>query len=212
MLYVVMRSHVFSPSLKRLTLITHLKNTSNLDSATQYKDVAIFLEGLGQVNSQLESVDLRYGTYWTGIVDVSWRRRACTPPEGSGKQEDGHLGWNANCFLEDGGWRPPTITREPSSASSVTPVASNISQVAVEKFFALPSKPRNTTIMTLRLGKMTFTEQKRTVVVPERTVSLEEVKTGIPGLTWVTGGVSRVWRLFGRVSRIVGGSVGLVSD
>ncbi len=66
------------------------------------------------------------------------------------------------------------------------------------------------TIMTLPLGKMTFAEQKRTVVVPERTVTLEEAKVG--GLAWVAGGVSRVWRLFGRAGRMINGVVGLIPD
>jgi hypothetical protein len=212
MLYDLFRSRVLSPSLKHVSLVTHLKNTTTDDTATQYIEAASFLESLGQENPHIATFHVRYGTYWTGVVDISWQRRAplrVQMPDDEWPQTTGQ-DIVQDASINDVAKTPP-LSR--SSTLSFVSNSSDSSQAAVNRFFALPSRPKSTTaIIHLPLGDMAFTEQKRAVVLPERVMPPEPPKVDGPRLGWLAGGVSRVWYLVERVGRILGEGVGIAQN
>ncbi|KAF9450706.1 hypothetical protein P691DRAFT_440470 [Macrolepiota fuliginosa MF-IS2] len=198
-LYVLMRSHKFSTSLKRLTVVTHLKNNSNLDSATQQVDASMFLECLGQTNPQLERVNIRYGTYWTGFVAIAWRRRMFGIIAG-----ESDLTWGSDHIPNGGPDLASPLGARSNAASYTTLSAFEDSEITHDKFFALPSRPSTTTTVNLRLGLMTFTEQRRAVVLPAQIPAPEETWTEISGLEWLTRGMRQARRLVKAVISSVG--------
>lgn len=175
---------------------------------TQQMDAARFLEDFGRANPQVDNIDLRYGTYWTGVIDIMWHRRTFTPPGGyEPRRSELNPNWNDGHPSDGDRSASPLVTS--SSIPSVVPTTSGAPQVAVEELFVLPSRPRITTVMNLHLGRMVVTEQRRAVVLPEQRLS-SETKNGTPGLRWVAGGISWAWRLVGRVGRMIDEGIGSI--
>ncbi|KXN90560.1 hypothetical protein AN958_04073 [Leucoagaricus sp. SymC.cos] len=211
-LYSLLGSHKFPLSLEHLSFTTHLKNSSSLDSKTQCVDAARFTECLGGVNPRLKTIDVSYGTYWTGVVDVNWRRRTSMIRFQHDSSES-----SSEANLAETAIHPSEISlpsRLPFSSSttdsSLSSLASESSEAAVEKFFALPSRPKPTvSTIHLRLGDMTFSEQRHAAVLPGRFSLPQQAKVDTPRLGWIAGGVSRVWQLVGTVSRLIGEGVGI---
>ncbi|KAJ3574752.1 hypothetical protein NP233_g1556 [Leucocoprinus birnbaumii] len=137
MLYTLLQSHTFSASLHHLSLITHFKNRPDTDPTTQCVGAANFVEGLGQSNSHLETINIRYGTYWTGVVDIKWARRSIDAAS-EVQQPQKHLAVEpcTNAALQPKQSQVITgaISRS-NTNSSTSSVSSTSSQAAVEKFF-----------------------------------------------------------------------------
>jgi hypothetical protein len=177
-------------------MTTHLKNPT-----THHVEAARFLESLGQVNPRLETIDVRYGTYWTGIVNISWRRRALQTQLQILDLEKILVG-DVNIPSTGDNITAPLISRS-NTTSSLSSIRSDSSQAAVERFFALPPKPKSTTTIRLPLGDMIISEQRRAGVLPDKTIPFQ-VEKEVSGLGWLAGGVNRFWYLVGSVRRILG--------
>lgn len=210
MLYTLLQSHTFPSSLHRLNLITHFKNKPDVDPTAQCVNAAKFLEGLGKSNPHLETIDIRYGTYWTGVIDISWNRHA---PDIELQNEDSQQTLNIKVEAAPSAVRlSETTPLRPTALSRSNSDSSISSQAAVEKFFSLPSRPKSTTAIHLQLGNMTFTEQRRAVVLPDRLLPLPPSEVDTSRLGWLAGGVSRVWYLVERIGKMIGEGVGIARN
>lgn len=85
MLYILLRSITLPPKLETLRISTKL-NHGNLDTPTQELEVSRLIENMALTHPILHSVEISYGTYWTGTYLARWSRLA------SSSEKDGTLG------------------------------------------------------------------------------------------------------------------------
>ncbi|KAF5384965.1 hypothetical protein D9615_001167 [Tricholomella constricta] len=73
LLYITLRDIQFPAQLENLRISTKL-NHGNLDKPTQQAEASRLIELMARAHPKLRSVEIGYGTYWTGTYVVRWTR------------------------------------------------------------------------------------------------------------------------------------------
>jgi hypothetical protein len=72
-LYILLRNIALPPNLETLRIFTKLIH-GNLDIPTQESEASRLIEGMARTLPMLHSVEIAYGTYWTGTYQARWNR------------------------------------------------------------------------------------------------------------------------------------------
>lgn len=137
------------PNIKQMKLSTRLTNDPKLDLHEQEQEVATFMESFGSHHPTMQRMEIGYGIYWTGMYSAVWGRIR----ENSEKvhpSESGDLGSISRDTME-GGYS--------SRSSSKDYVLSTVVS----------------TVHPLPLGKLTFTEHRRTILFSPDSTLMDKV-------------------------------------
>ena len=123
------------PNIKQMKLSTRLTNVPKLDLHEQEREVATFMESFGSRHPTIQRMEIGYGIYWTGMYSAVWGRIR----ENSEKVYSPESG-DSELVSREGGYS--------SRSSSKDYVLSTVVS----------------TVHPLPLGKLTFTEHRRTIL------------------------------------------------
>ena len=137
------------PNIKQMKLSTRLASDPKLDLHEQEREVATFMESFGSHHPTMQRMEIGYGIYWTGMYSAVWGRIR----ENSEKvysSESGSLGPISKDTIE-GGYS--------SKSSSKDYILSTVVS----------------TVHPLPLGKLTFTEHRRTILFTHNSALMDKV-------------------------------------
>jgi hypothetical protein len=138
---------VLPPTLQFLKFSTRLSG-SKLDLSEQEHEAACFTERLARKHPCLQRLEINYGIYWTGMYSVVWGRIRKNMDVGA--QEVAPM-------ASDG-----AKNNEVSSTTTEKGMEGSYSSKSSSKDFILSTIV--STVHPLPLGKLTFTEHRRTIL------------------------------------------------
>jgi len=143
MLYRMMNDVSLPPTLKCLKFSTRL-TSPRVDLTGQEHEAALFMETIAQKHQAVELIEVSYGIYWTGMYSAIWGRIRDNAA-GSGTMTTLRMGKNG--LLVNG-------TKKDAGGS--------FSHQSTSKDYILSTVV--TDVYPLPLGKLTFTEHRRTIL------------------------------------------------
>lgn len=162
-LYDLMDKASFPPNIKQLKLSTRLINDPKLNLNEQEREVATFMESFGSHHPTMQRMEIGYGIYWTGMYSVVWGRIRENSEVFSSESRD--LGPVSRKNVE-GGYSSRTSSKDCILSTVVS------------------------TVHPMPLGKLTFTEHRRTILFTHNSALVDKVDQEFPGVSR-----QRIWNI-----------------
>ncbi|KAJ3515703.1 hypothetical protein NLJ89_g1593 [Agrocybe chaxingu] len=165
-LYTMMATASFPEALRFLKLTTRLRSP-RLDLAEQEHEAACFTEAIARRHPNLQRIELGYGIYWTGTYSAVWGRIRNNVALRATNSNTGHVGSERSGEVSAGG--DPNGDADPTTDPAAHPP--RIAKEDMEGGYSSKSSSKDyimstvvSTVHPLPLGKLTFTEHRRTIL------------------------------------------------
>jgi hypothetical protein len=160
----MMDNAALPPNVKHIKLSTRLSNNPKLNLYEQEREAANFMESFGSHHPSLQRLEIGYGIYWTGMYSAVWGRiRENTEMVSSSDTGDAGPTPRVN---GDGGYS--------SKSSSKDYILSTVVS----------------TVHPLPLGKLTFTEHRRTILFTHDSTLMNKIEQEFADLSQ-----QRIWNI-----------------
>ncbi|KAF8885088.1 hypothetical protein CPB84DRAFT_1788689 [Gymnopilus junonius] len=145
-----MGNTILPQRVKHIKLSTRLSSRS-LHHVAQEHEAAAFMESFARRHPSIQSIEIEYGIYWTGMYSVSWGRTRENKADAD-VQSPRDITYPGNLLSKSD--PSPDVGNDGGGYSSKSSSKDHILSTVVSTIHPLP------------LGRLTFTEHKRKIFFP----------------------------------------------